>query len=262
MNGSTITIATWNVWWRFEEWESRQEPIIEELLALNADVITLQETWPEQARSIAKRLGANWVWAGRNPGSTAEHAFGNAVITRWPILRDEFRMLADEEGRMYRSVLHAMVKTPDRPVAVYTTHLEHRYAQSRIRQRQLATVTEFIAGNGHGDIPTVLTGDLNATPDSDEIRRLTGRSTPYVEGSVWTDAWEVAGAGTGETWSSDNPWLKHPTWPDRRLDYVMVEWPRLLRPVGNPSRADRFGMSWRNGVIPSDHFGVVAELHW
>jgi endonuclease/exonuclease/phosphatase family metal-dependent hydrolase len=48
-------------------------------------------------------------------------------------------------------------------------------------------------------------------------------------------------------------------WPERRLDYVMVGWPRA-RPAGNPVRARLFGVEPHDGVVPSDHYGVAVDL--
>jgi len=143
----------------------------------------------------------------------------------------------------------------------FTTHLEHRYDQSATRQDQLAQASLFIEDHARGKFPPVLTGDLNAVHDSDEIRKLTGRSTPYVAGRIWTDAWEQCGDGPGLTWSNENPYLNNSAWPNRRLDYVLVGWPREDRPKGNPLRAQLFGTSEIGGVMPSDHFGVVVSLH-
>jgi endonuclease/exonuclease/phosphatase family metal-dependent hydrolase len=55
-----IRVATWNVCERFGPWEERWPAIVEELRALDPDVIALQETWREertQARLLADGLG-------------------------------------------------------------------------------------------------------------------------------------------------------------------------------------------------------------
>ena len=74
-----------------------------------------------------------------------------------------------------------------------------------------------------------------------------------------TDAWAQRGEGVGATYSSGNPYVINSAWPERRLDYVMTGWPRP-RPKGNPLSVERFGISPVNGVVASDHYGVIAEL--
>ena len=54
----------------------------------------------------------------------------------------------------------------------------------------------------------MVAGDLNAIPDSDEIRSVTGRRPPPVEGLIFSDAWELAGDGSpGHTWSKANEYI-------------------------------------------------------
>jgi endonuclease/exonuclease/phosphatase family metal-dependent hydrolase len=143
-----------------------------------------------------------------------------------------------------------------------SAHLEHRFDQSALRQRQVAALAEAVAArrpNPETSFPVVVGGDLNAVPDSDEIRALTGRAPPPVPGLVFTDAWEVAGSGPGWTWGRTNPHQRSTAWPRRRLDYLLVSWPRP-KPVGNPRTCSLAGVEPVEGVQPSDHYAVVADL--
>jgi endonuclease/exonuclease/phosphatase family metal-dependent hydrolase len=112
-------------------------------------------------------------------------------------------------------------------------------------------------------LPVVVGGDLNAVPDSDEISMLTGRR-PGVPGVILSDVWEHVGPGgrfgaDGITWRADNPHTANSTWPNRRLDYLLVSWPRK-KPVGNPVRTWLAGTESVGGIHPSDHAAVVADL--
>src|SRR5215211_7883893 len=51
-----IRVATWNVWGRLGPWEGRWPAIVDELRALDADVIALQETWRDEQRTQAHLL--------------------------------------------------------------------------------------------------------------------------------------------------------------------------------------------------------------
>ncbi len=55
----------------------------------------------------------------------------------------------------------------------------------------------------------VLCATLNATPESDEVRALTGKAAAAVKDFVLVDAWEAAGEGDGCTWSMGNPVRAH-----------------------------------------------------
>jgi endonuclease/exonuclease/phosphatase family metal-dependent hydrolase len=264
---AVLRVLTWNLWWRNGSWQDRFEAIAVTLERVAADVVCLQEVWGEeggedQAQLLARRLGLHCA-------RTPQHywdgvSFGNAVLARWPIAESDVHRLRGADGRLsHRMVLAAVVEPPWGRVPVFTTHLDWRYDASDLRLRQVAEVARFVAGR-RGDLdasfPSILTGDLNATPASDEIRALTGLAAVPVPGLTFHDAWEQGGDGTaGHTWSKANPYLADATWPGRRLDYVLVAWPRR-RPLGNVVSCRLEGVAPVAGVQASDHYAVVAEL--
>ncbi len=254
-----MRVATWNVWWRHGDWERRRVAVLAALREIDADVVGLQEVStrdPDQVAWLRGELGHEVV-AGPDDGG---FSVANAIVSRWPILDHGWRYLDVGERPPHRTVVWATVDAPAGPVPVYCTHLSHGFAESALRQRQLRQVVELmVAGGVDGGHPPILLGDLNAVPESDEIRMVTGLAPPPVEGTVLSDAWAHAGEGPGITYSAANPHVRDSAWPERRLDYVLVAWPRP-RPLGNPRRARLFGTEPHRGVVPSDHYGVVVDL--
>ena len=260
---TTIRLATWNLWHQFGDFESRQGPIRDTLAGVDPDVFGVQESWPGQVERLAEHLGYEHAWVGNRPEEAPddpERGMGNAVLSRWPILDAEHQFLDDGRGREYRTVLATLIESPFGVLPFFTTHLNFAYDESEVRMAQLGEVSEFVEGLAVGDLPPVLAGDLNAVPDSDEVRRLTGRSKPYVKGRIWTDCWEQCGEGDGVTWSRESPYVNTSAWPHRRIDYVFIAWPRKDRPRGNPVCAELFGTEPVDGRVPSDHYGVVVEM--
>lgn len=262
-----MRIVSWNLWWRFGPWEERQPAIAAELARLGPDIALLQEVFADddgrdQALELADRLGLHVTRTTRPEGRP--QAFGNAILSRWPIIAQEMVMLPGIEGRPpNRSALLALIETPAGPQPVTVTHLAWQYDASPLRQAQLEVVVDLVARHLPDDPatapPAILGGDFNAVPESDEIRRLTGVSTPFHDGLVFTDCWAAVGEGDGHTWSRDNPHAAEALWPRRRLDYVFVAWPRP-KPLGNPLRAELAGVAPHEGMVASDHYAVVVEL--
>jgi endonuclease/exonuclease/phosphatase family metal-dependent hydrolase len=126
--------------------------------------------------------------------------------------------------------------------------------------KALCEIVDQLRVDPEKEMPVLMAGDFNAVPDSDEIRMLTGRREPAVEGLVFTDLWEVAGEGDGYTWRRGNPYLVDAKWPNRRLDYLFVSWPRR-KTIGNPSSIWLAGIDPVDGVQASDHAAVVANIH-
>ena len=261
---SSLRVMTWNLWWRFGPWEQRQSAIVSVLQEQAADLVCLQEVWAEdsgddQAAILAARLGYHHA---RTPSPYWNGvSFGNAVLSRWPILGVESVRLPGADGEPgHRSALLAIVDSPHGAVPIVSVHTEYRFDLSAVRVAQTAALAEFVRENrDDGGFPVVVGGDLNAIADSDEIRQLTGRTAPPVPGLIFQDAWELTGEGPGHTWHGANPYIAASTWPNRRIDYVLVSWPRP-KSLGTPVRAWVAGERPVDGVQPSDHYAVVADL--
>jgi endonuclease/exonuclease/phosphatase family metal-dependent hydrolase len=256
-----MRVMTWNLWWRFGPFEQRLSAIIETIRSVDPDIVCLQEVWSDGERDVADELAAALgmhsirtdpvVWNGES--------FGNAVIARWPAERIASLPLPNAAGEPgYRLIVAASVATPWGSWPVASTHLDHRFDASAARQLQVRHLLELgieWRGDPTTDLPLILGADLNAVPDSDEVRLLTGRS-PGVDGIVFSDVWEQVGNGPGHTWRAENPYSTDSAWPNRRLDSLLVSWPRP-KPVGNPTRV------WNVATAPVDvSDGVGDELVW
>jgi endonuclease/exonuclease/phosphatase family metal-dependent hydrolase len=261
-----VRVLTWNLWWRFGPEERRRPAIAATLAALDPDVVALQEVWGEPggtnfAAELAEGLGFDSAYAARLELDGVQ--FGNAVLSRWPITSSTPTPLpAPPEADEQRLVLRADIDGPRGPLQVFSTHLNWRFDHSAVRQQQVRAIAEVVAGARPRTYPPVLCGDFNAVPDSDEIRMLTGRAAGPVEGLVFHDAWEAAGdGGPGHTWSNANPYAVLDLEPDRRIDYVLVGWPKAGG-AGHVTSCEVVGTSPVDGVVPSDHYGVLAELRY
>ncbi|MBO0730257.1 MAG: endonuclease/exonuclease/phosphatase family protein [Acidimicrobiaceae bacterium] len=264
---ATWRVVTWNLWWRFGPDPEGRFPGIEKVLqSLDADIICLQEVYSDRtgtndAERLGSALGLHAVCTAHDPG--AEHSLGNAVLSRWPVTQRGERALPDAGSAAgHRRALWAVLSAPFGPLPVISTHLAYRFDESAVRQQQIREVAALAAAlrqETPDAPPVVLCGDLNAVPDSDELRLMTGRSPVPVPGLVFNDCWPQVRDDPGHTWVKRNPHLIDSVWPERRLDYVMVSWPRLA-PLGNPVQAFLVGDGPVDGVWPSDHLGVAVDL--
>ena len=119
----------------------------------------------------------------------------------------------------------------------------------------------FLADYERETYPFVVMGDMNAGPDSDEVRLLCGHKTaPVREGFVLLDAWRCAPSGADPwAWDRANPHVLSTMEPSSRIDYIFVGPPH--EGGRGPVRSiRRIGARPVRGVWPSDHAGVLAEL--
>lgn len=262
---SRLRVVSWNIWWRYGPWE-RRRPVIEATLrALDADVIALQEVWDDGAANLAadlaQALDRNHVYQGAEKRNGL--GFGNAVLSRWPIKRTDWRPLPGQrESDEGRCVLFAELDGPRGPLQVFATHLNWRFSHSQIRQRQVTEIAQFVASKRPWGYPPIVCGDFNAEPVSDEIRMMTGQTACPTKGVVFRDAWNVAGDGSdGYTWDNANSFAQAVFEPNRRIDYIFVGEP-MARGAGHVVDCRLAGNAPVDGLWPSDHFAVVAELRY
>jgi endonuclease/exonuclease/phosphatase family metal-dependent hydrolase len=133
--------------------------------------------------------------------------WGNALLSRYPIVAGEVVLLPREGVPLRRSALRAELDLgAGRRLSVVVTHLHHVEGPdgARVRLAQVPLLVELVRGRP----ATVLMGDLNAEPGSAE--------TGLLRAAGLTDAFTTAGGGPADalTWPADRP--------DRRIDWIWL----------------------------------------
>lgn len=273
-----LKIATLNIWNKSGPWPERLRLIRAELEALSPDLLGLQEVLrmshegrpvltPEsdQATEIADGLGYEIAYA-----AAADYGsglwFGNALLSRHPIRDRRAIPLPGRETGESRVLLYALIETPHGPLPVFVTHLNWKLHHGSVRLAQVRFIVDRIFELAPLDekyLPAVLMGDMNAEPDSDEIRHLRGLATIDGKSVYFADAWRYSGSGPGYTFDRKNRFAALAHEPPRRIDYIFVRGPdRKLR--GEPLDT-RLAFATPEGegddaLWPSDHFGLMTEL--
>jgi endonuclease/exonuclease/phosphatase family metal-dependent hydrolase len=263
---STLRVATWNVWGRYgENWAQRGAAIEDALAAASPDLVCLVETWRagdvDQPALVARRLGfAHHCFSG--DWQQEDWVSGAGFVSRWPLSEVVSRPLRGEDGAGFGQVLHVVVDGARGPIDLFGAMLDYPLGASARRQAQARALASFVHEVGSPRHPTLVCGDFNAGPESDELRLLTGQAATAVPGLVFYDAWEVAGDGTpGHTWSNRNPLAATGLYPDRRFDYVLSAWPRAGG-VGHPVACSLLGVRPPGALQLSDHYGVLADVRY
>jgi len=261
-----LTVLTLNLWHDAGPWPERAERIRRWIDRLDPDLVGFQEALAgegvDQAAELLDGRGYHLDYAAATPRWLGRDvAFGNAVASRWPLTDRAVLDLPTSGDGETRTALSVVVDAPLGPVGFTTTHLNWRFHHGNVRERQVLALAEWAwRRRPEGGFPPVLVGDFNAVPESAEIRFLTGTQSLAGRSVYLADAWAVAGdGGPGITWSNRNDHARQWLEPDRRIDYVFA----------GPPRRDGLGQitacrvvcdDGADGVWPSDHFGVYAEL--
>jgi endonuclease/exonuclease/phosphatase family metal-dependent hydrolase len=179
------------------------EAIARVIEAQRPDVVTLQEVsrgWAvsgsvDVAEWLSHRLGMRYVYA-----PAADYGFGNAILSRFRMTSTDWGYLPKGAGPMDRSWVRAVLDIgAGRRLTVIGAHLHHRHDTPDDDRTRLDQIGELLTVWG-GERPTVIAGDMNAEPDTEEIARF--RSAGLV----------AAGDLTVPTYPSTDP--------RDRIDYV------------------------------------------
>ena len=158
--------------------------------------------------------------------------YGNAVLSKWPIVKHKNTHLPSHNNGEQRGVLVCEVKPKSlkTPILFLCTHLDHRRPDGE-RVASAKAINKLIAKRS--DSPAILAGDLNATRDSKTLKTL-------------ADQWTIANAKELPT----IPVAK----PSKQIDFI------LFRPV---KRWKTVEVRVLKEAIASDHRAIFAvlELH-
>lgn len=213
------------------DFENTAAPILHE----KPDIVGLNEVraggakdYDDQPSILAGICGGTPVF-GKATAFGENMLYGNAFISKLPVLSQETIPIPDPEERSYkdlyetRCVLRMTVDCGKRPLHMLTVHFGLNPDEQENAVNTLLDTISRLEG------PVILMGDFNVTPESQLLLPLS---------SVLTNA--AAAVGNHDfTFSSDKP--------ERTIDYI---WYRGVTPL-------KFH---RVEGIHSDHFPLAAEF--
>lgn len=261
-----LRVMTLNIWNDDGPWIERSRLIREQISTLDPDLIGFQEVLRGEDLDLLEELLEGTDYQGDFVCATSGWPrqgveLGNAIVSRWPIITRQELVLPTAEGHEGRAALIGTINSPIGEITFASTHLSWRMDQGHIRERQVAVIAEYLDYPlMEGGFPPIIVGDFNTISDSTEIRFLTGKHSFGGRSFFLRDAWAHAGDGSaGLTWTTENPYI--PRWlePERRVDYIFVGLPTQMG-LGDILSCQIVCNQPVDGVWPSDHFGLLAEL--
>lgn len=213
--------------------------------AESPDVVALQEVdvhwaarsaFADQATELGRRLGMQVRFAPIyhvDCAGAPPREFGVALLSRYAITafrNDTLTRLSTQDAHPVPTrmpgLLDATIDVHGTAVRVFDTHLDYR-RDPAVRRAQVA---EMLARIDAVSGPTLVFGDMNATPAAPELEPLRARLH---------DAWDASN-GPGFTYPAEAP--------TERIDYVLVSGDFEVRRATVPA------------TEASDHRPVVADL--
>jgi endonuclease/exonuclease/phosphatase family metal-dependent hydrolase len=262
-----VKVLTYNIHgWQMPNGGGSNAGLVARVLAgTGADIVGLNEVFDPDAdgerplRNLAKDLGFHYAFGPTQSSDPTQHPpYGNAFLSRWPVLAYAAHHLAPETPYGKRGLLEVRILLPfEQPFTVYVTHLDHR--SERTRLDQWAAASTWLARDRAR--PHVLMGDFNALtaedyPTSDSLAALTDfqRAQGWVA-PAFDLVTQIQRTGYVDTQADTT---RAPTFPavdpERRVDYIFASatLAPALRSCGPLLNA--------HTRIASDHVPVLAEF--
>jgi endonuclease/exonuclease/phosphatase family metal-dependent hydrolase len=268
----TVRVLTYNIHgWRDAFGEIDVARLARIIAASQADIVALNEVFhplvpPGETRPaldlLAAALGMEAVFG---VALTPQFAFaplasyGNALLTRYPVLAHAGHHLTPIEGHEQRGLLEARVRLPDgkTPFSVYVTHLDH--LSEDVRAQQLAAALQWTMRDR--ERPHLILGDFNALAPADyaadpaaldalkagaDFGRLAAQGMDVIPRLLRRGYSDAQAANPDPTFPADRPLV--------RIDYIWLSAP--LAP------ALRWCRPWTTAetAVASDHLPVLAEI--
>ncbi|MFD2924866.1 endonuclease/exonuclease/phosphatase family protein [Halobacillus naozhouensis] len=237
-------------------WEERRPTVRQVIRKEQPDIIGTQEAVYQQVRQVGTDLSNyKWIGLGREGGSKGEFMAVYYNENRFTPLEYDHYWLSDTPHivgstswgntipRMVTWVKFHDTKT-DQSFYFVNTHFDH--ISEEAREKSAALINEKVKEFG-SELPVILTGDFNASPDSKPHEILT-KEGPFV------DTWTAADIRINEHLGTFNG-FNDPTGggPDKRIDWILS--------TENVTTQSTEIVNYRkNGQYPSDHYPVISDL--
>lgn len=257
-----LKVLTYNIWNYNHPWRKRRELIAEVVKSEMPDIIGFQEIrndelLNEEGKNQIEQLAEigldyNLIYQPAMVYSKSpRNEEGLGVMSKYPILESDFVFLSrdpiDVKDHAQRIVLQAKIELPIGHLNFFVTHLSLSPAG---RLRTILEVYSYI-NNFESELPKILVGDFNDTPDSKSIKFLVGELEIGGLRGDFQDTWAFTNPGLpGFTTTNDLP--------HKRIDYVFIT-SHGSKYLGRILSASLVGDKPEE-VLPSDHLGLTAVI--
>ncbi len=220
--GSVFRVMTYNIHSATgPDGKVNTQRIADFIIAQDVDLVGLNEVARFMPRSdgrdligeLAQQTGMAYVFSNNNTALTGNDQFGNALLSKYPILFRDHRLLPHLGSNEQRGWLKAIVDVSGKFVSFWVSHLDFHADNTE----RLMCGTNFNTWLGEETLPVIFVGDFNDTPDSPIYALMEQK---------WTDIWPIAGDGSlGRTVPCPGPPF------NARIDYLWKATPSALTPA-------------------------------
>lgn len=234
-------------------WPNRKEFLTSQVLFLAPDILGVQEATPHQVTYLDSVL-SNYatIGIGRDGGNKGEHSNIYYNTERLTVEQSHTFWLSKTpnevskgwDAALPRVCTYALFTSIDQKKKfwVFNTHLDHVGVEAR--NESLRLIVKKIKELNNENLPVVLMGDFNVTPDTEIISEISldlQDAKKHAEVKFGPD-------GTFNSFNYEKP-------AARRIDYIFIS-------KSPETQIKKYGVlsSAIDSKFPSDHFPIFVEI--
>ena len=156
----TLTVVSYNIWFA-ENIDQAVSELREIRSQERLDILLLQEMDEVGTEKIARELQLNYVYFPAAIEPTYDKNFGNAILSRWPIVDSQKLILPHKSlsNRMNRIATKATLRIHDADILVYSIHTESIFTLPQFKKDQYTAVLDDIGSEAKF---VIVGGDFNS----------------------------------------------------------------------------------------------------
>ena len=184
----TLTVVSYNIWFAEDIDQAISEMQMIELQN-GLDIILLQEMGEVGTEKIARELQMNYVYFPAAIEPTYDKNFGNAILSKWPIVDLQKLILPHKSlsNRMNRIATKATIRINNTDVLVYSLHTESIFTLPQFREDQYTAVLDDVDPEARF---VIIGGDFNS---------FTDKSVGKIENAYSQVGFSRVSEGSGDT---------------------------------------------------------------
>jgi endonuclease/exonuclease/phosphatase family metal-dependent hydrolase len=167
----TLTVVSYNIWFG-DNIDQALSELREIQTQRTLDIILLQEMDEIGVEQIARELQMNYVYFPAAIEPTYDENFGNAILSRWPILDPQKLILPHKSlsNRMNRIAARATIQIQGMDILVYSVHTESVFTLPKFKREQYTSILQDM--NPEAEF-VIVGGDFNTftRPAVEEIEQ-------------------------------------------------------------------------------------------
>lgn len=258
-----MKIATYNVWNENKGVGNRFDQLVNEINSVGSDIIGLQEV---TSYFYETYLASNKNYPFHIYGKYSNEDEGLAILSKYPILESCFLHTSKEHS--FSKALNILLEVDGRKISFTNLHLPWNSALEK--ERQICEIDRYLHTQLSQNGLLIMVGDFNGGMNSSIHRYLIGEQS--LNGCESNPYWDELATGysaiSGEPIRATLDTITNPRWAGSKAAYPPTATDRIYtleyRYDFSLESLRIFGttISPQNGLAPSDHYGVVAEIEF